>query len=711
MKKQLAIASLLIVNLCFTTSLSAQKQQLSDEQLMDVSRVKIAKQPVQAVRWFNDDTLLLSNNLLVKTKTGEVSTNIPTDSPSLIKKMVVEQDGNIYLVTPEGKVQLTDTKERNDNPALSPDGTFVAFTRENDLYTIRLADKKETRLTFDGSDVILNGYASWAYMEEILGRATKHSAFWWSPDSRQLAFFHSDDSQTPLFTITEAKGKHGTVETWRYPKAGDKVTEVKVSFVQPEGSVIVYADIENDAPHYIGTPIWRLDSKGLWVQWMNKGQDKLALYEVNPTSGAKRQLYTEEQETWVSIDTKDRVRFLESGKGFILQSDKSGWNHLYLHDMNGKLINPITSGEYTVLNVLKIDEKNKTIYFTCYKDNVGCEDFYSVKMDGSKLKRLSFGNYSHRVSLSPNAKYFVTSYSNVSTPTRLALYTTQGKLVAELDNAKDVDFDKYELPTREVVKVKSKDGKFDLPMIVTYPLSREKGKTYPVFIYTYGGPNTAVVRNVWTWATNNNPWLAKEGVIQVTMDHRGSGHAGKVGQNYMHRKLGYWEIEDYKQCVQWLVDNLQADPAKVCISGFSYGGYITCYALAYAPEVFTHAFAGGSVTDWELYDAPYAERFMDSPQENPEGYKNSSVFTHAANIKGMLLLYHGEMDENVHVQQSLQLASKLQDSDINFEMMVYPSERHGWRGSKRTFENNQRTRFIYKYLLEKPIPTGVLNGK
>ena len=700
--------------------LQAQKQQLTDEQLVKFSSLGIVHQPMRVLYWLNDSQAVmgvpsdrtneqLTGLMLADAKNKTLAPYGGSAQPVNSTPRVIIKDLGLHLINAAcDTTKIIAIKEDITNPTLSPDGTRVAFTRNNDLYTLSVADKKETRLTFDGSDVILNGYASWVYMEEILGRSTAHRAFWWSPDSKYLAFFHSDDSETPLFTITEADGQHGRVESLRYPKSGDKITKVWLQIANIETGKIVGAQeaavdgkIHND--RYLGTPIWRPDSKGILMQWMNHGQDYLKLFDVNPETGAHKELYSEQQKAWISLDTDNRVYYLKSGSGFILQSDKSGWNHLYLHDMDGKLINPITSGDYTVRNIVKIDEKNKVIYFTCQKDNIAFTDLYKVGFDGKKLQRLTFGEYNHAISLSPNGEYFITTYSSYSTPPKVAMYTSTGKLIKELDDCKGKDFDSYQLPKIELVRVKSKDGKFDLPMKVTWPINMKAGEKYPVIISTYAGPNAPRLRGGWG-LTNSQYWYANEGVIQVTVDHRGSGHFGKAGSDYMHRNLGYWEIEDFKQCVQWLIDNAQADPNKVCITGFSYGGYISCYALAYAPEVFTHAMAGGSVTDWLLYDAPYTERFMDSPQENPDGYKSSSVFTHLPNMKGKLLIYHGEIDENVHVQNTIQLVSKMQDLGKDFELMIFPSGRHGWRGAKRDFENKMRMEFLYKYFLEKPIP-------
>ncbi|MEO5890351.1 MAG: prolyl oligopeptidase family serine peptidase, partial [Ferruginibacter sp.] len=218
----------------------------------------------------------------------------------------------------------------------------------------------------------------------------------------------------------------------------------------------------------------------------------------------------------------------------------------------------------------------------------------------------------------------------------------------------------------------------------------------------YGGPDAGNCWDSWT-LSGQQQWYAKEGLIQVIMDHRASGHFGKEGVNQMYRDLGHWELVDYSTMVKWLIANRQADPAKICITGFSYGGYMTTLALTKGADVFTHGMAGGPVTDWTLYDSHYTERFMDLPSENPEGYKTGNVMNYADNYKGVLQIVHGEMDDNVHMQNSLQLISKLEDAKKDFEMMVYPGGRHGWGGNKGLHFQNLKTKFIYKYLLQKPV--------
>ena len=255
----------------------------------------------------------------------------------------------------------------------------------------------------------------------------------------------------------------------------------------------------------------------------------------------------------------------------------------------------------------------------------------------------------------------------------------------------------------EIIRVKSDDGLYDLPMKVTWPTNMVAGKKYPVLISIYGGPDAGTVSDAFQ-LNGNQQWYAKEGLIQVSMDHRASGQFGREGVNYMYHNLGYWEMKDYTTMVKYLIANGNADPKKICITGFSYGGYMTCYALTYASDVFTYGMAGGSVTDWTLYDSHYTERYMGTPANNPEGYKTSSVLTYTDKYKGGLQIVHGVIDDNVHMQNSLQLISKLEDAKKDFEFMIYPGGRHGWGGNKGAHFQNLKTQFIYRNLLEKPVP-------
>lgn len=640
-------------------------------------------------------------NVVTKQYTVAPADAVPTEKSVLIKK------GDLFLKDNGTEVQLTFDKAEEKNPTLSPDGNYVGYTKNNNLYTLSLATKKEVAITNDGATGILNGYASWVYFEEIFGRPTQYRAFWWSPDSKYISFMRFDERKVPMFPIYNSDGQHGFVEETRYPKAGDQNPTVKIGWTTPEGGTITWADFNDQEDQYFGWPIWNPNNNSMWLSWMDRGQNNLKIYELDMMTGSKKPVYTEYQKTWIDLEDRNggRINFIPNNKGYIAQSDASGWNQLYMHDMEGKMLYPITNGKFTVLGIRQIDEKNKTIYFTARGiENSARIDLYSIGFDGKNQKRLTLGEYNNaQVYLAPDAKHFVSVYSNIQTPTTIAVINTQKKSVEVLGSSAAANNEPSKLAKTELIRIKSADGLFELPALVTWPKNMDPNKKYPLLVSIYGGPNAGTVMDSWSSNPTKEAW-AEEGLIQVAFDHRASGHFGKEGVNYMYRNLGYWEMQDYMTMAKWFIANGQADPTKIAITGFSYGGYMSCYALTYGSSVFTHAMAGGSVTAWELYDSHYTERFMDTPAENPEGYKSGNVMTHIKNFKGVLQLVHGTMDDNVHMQNSIQLLSALQDQGKPVEFMLYPGGRHGWGGAKGKHFTDLKNQFIYKHLLEKAMP-------
>ena len=667
-------------------------------------------------RWLNNDEFVINTKLKAGTPSADyvynINTKVYTPAPPAVMKeeaTVSLKNGEVAIKISGVETVLTSDKGDKKNPQLSPDGQFVGYTKDNNLYTVGVADKKVTAITSEKQNGILNGYASWVYFEEIFGRPSQYRAFWWSPDSKFISFMRFDESKVPMFPIYNSEGLHGFVEETRYPKVGDPNPTVKIGWATPTGGEITWADFNDQEDQYFGWPIWNPNNKSMWLPWMDRGQNNLKIYELDMTSGAKKEVYKEYQKTWIDLEDRvsGRINFIANNEGYIAQSDASGWNQLYLYNMNGQLINPITNGKFTVTGIKLIDEKTRSIYFTARGlENSARGDFYVVNFDGKNLKRLSIGDYNHaQIYLSPNAKRFVSVYSNVNTPNTIALVDRKDKnpVVTVLGTAVDSSFKAENFAKTELIRIKSADGLFELPALVTWPKNMDPNKKYPLMVSIYGGPNAGTVMDSWSNPEMKENW-AKEGMIQVAFDHRASGHFGKEGVNYMYRNLGYWEMQDYMTMAKWFIANGSADPKKIAITGFSYGGYMSCYALTYGADVFTHAMAGGSVTAWELYDSHYTERFMDTQKENPEGYKSGSVMTHVKNFKGVLQLVHGTMDDNVHMQNSIQLLSALQDNGKDVEFMLYPGGRHGWGGAKGKHFSDLKNKFIYKYLLEKPVP-------
>lgn len=698
----------LAASFCFSFTAQAQLKRLSQQQTLG-GQPSLTK-PMNMLNGWSDDNHYIEMDqaerklYAVDLNTGE---RTPYTPPPKSNVNAFLKDNDVFIqYGKETAKQLTSTKDEEKNPTLSPDGKYIAFTRNNDLYAVDVATGQEVRYTNDGTDVIYNGWSSWVYFEEILGRPTQYKAFWWAPDSKRIAFMRFDDTKVPMFPINGSTGQHGYTEKTRYPKAGDPNPEVRVGFVPVTGGTVTWADFNEKDDQYFGTPYWSYDGSSLMVQWMNRGQDNLKFFSVNPATGSKKEIYDEKQSSWVDLDYDGRIEYLQDKKHYILKSDKTGWAHFYLYNLDGKLINPITSGKWQVTDLEHVDEKNKVIYFTARKEASTRKDFYRVNYNGKNLKRLTFGDYTHQVQISPNGKYFITTYSNVSTPQKRTLLDNTGKIIKELGDSKSADFAQYNFGKTEMITIPTDDG-YQLPAVITYPTDFDQNKKYPVIMSIYGGPNAGTVTN--TWKGTASQWWANEGIIQIAVDHRASGQFGKEGVALMHRNLGKWEMKDYTTAARWLKAKSWVDNKKLLITGHSYGGYMTCMALTMGADDFDFGIAGAPVTSWELYDSHYTERFMDTPQENPEGYKNGSVLTYVDKYKGLLRIMHGDMDDNVHMQNTIQLIDKLQNANKHFELMIYPGGRHGWGGVKTPHDKAERIRFYYDHLLNKPVPADLLN--
>jgi len=607
---------------------------------------------------------------------------------------------NLYYFSTKTQIfkQLTATLSEEKNPRFSPNGKYAAFTRDHNLYALDIDAGLEHQLTNDGSDTIYNGWASWVYYEEILGRRSRYAAFWWSPNSEMLAFLRFDDSPVPTFPLYRANGVHGELEIAHYPKAGDPNPYVKLGIYHLNDSKLVWVDIEEKADHYIAWPFWTRDSKQLFFQWMNREQDNIKIYSADPESGKIMDIYDEKQDAWVEFFND--LYFLKDGGGFLLRSNKDGWSHLYYYDLKGNLKNRLTEGEWSVSDVVLVDEEHGTVYFRGTKEKSTETHLYKVSLKGKNLKRLTKIEGNHRCMVSPGGKYFIDTYSNVYQPSKIDLYSNDGELIRNLGDQRTEIMDEYELGKVELFTIPSGDG-YNLPAIWVLPPDFDETKKYPVIFRIYGGPDSPTVSN--SFQSLSSHYYAQHGIIVVSVDHRGSGHFGKKAVALMHRNLGKWEMNDLIAAVRWLHEKPFIDPNRIGITGGSYGGYVACMALTYGADYFTHGIAQSSVTDWKLYDSVYTERYMDTPQENPKGYEFGSAMTHADKYKGYLLITHGTMDDNVHMQNTIQFISKLQDLNKDFEVMLYPDARHGVEFPKRNHSMRENVQFWFQHFLDREL--------
>ncbi len=602
----------------------------------------------------------------------------------------------LYSLTTQELKRLTATPEEEKNPRFSPNGKFIAYTRANNLFACDLEKGLEYQLTADGSETVYNGWESWVYMEEISIRVSQYAAFWWSPDSSRIVFLRFDDSPVPTFPLVRSTGVQSELEIQHYPRPGDPNPRVKLGIVSLSDGKSVWVNFDDKADQYIACPIWFPDSSRLSCQWMNRGQDNIKIFSADPLTGKKREIYDEKQPAWVEF-FKDLYIF-KDGSGFLLRSDKDGWSHLYYYDLQGKLKSQLTSGEWSVERISQVDENKKWVFFMARKEKTTEVHLFRVGLDGQSLERLTKEPGTHSVYLSPGGSYFLDDFSNLDTPERQDLYQSDGTWIRTTNPGQAQQLKEYGLAKKELLTIPTEDGCV-LPAFWILPPGFDQSKKYPVVFTIYGGPGETDVTN--SFPRLSLLYLAQEGIIIFSVDHRGSAHFGKKGTSLMHRNLGKWEMNDYIESVKWLSKKPFVDSTKIGITGGSYGGYATCLALTCGADYFTHGFARYPVSDWTLYDSIYTERYMDKPEENKGGYEFGSVLTHAHKLKGKLVIEHGDLDDNVHMQNTIQLINILMDKDKIFDFVLYPGQRHGYRGKKRENSDRRYVDFWFKNFLNR----------
>jgi dipeptidyl-peptidase-4 len=589
-----------------------------------------------------------------------------------------EDDLFLWLSKPGTLRRLTTSAIAEKNPVISPDGKRVAYTAGNNLFVCDLASGVSSQLTFDGSEEILNGYASWVYYEEILGRASRYRAFEWSPDGKKIAFLRFDQSRVPQFPLFDAGGAYGRLEMQRYPKSGFPNPEVKIGIIDISAQKTEWISFPESGEHYLTFLRWDAGGKKAYLQWLNRGQDELKIYEYSLADKKMRLAYREKQETWV--DLLGAADFFPLADGsLLLLSSKSGWNHLVRIGADGSE-KALSAGTWSVSQIEFVDEKNGLVFFSADKEDSTRSDLYRVAIQGGTPQRLTRQPGSHRVTFSPSGSFFIDRYSSLQRPAVMQLCGRDGSVVRPLGDGSAPALSGYALGKAEIFTIPAGDG-LQLPAIWYLPPDFNAGKKYPVILSVYGGPGARSVVDAFPRRLDDY-YLAQEGIIVLKVDHRGAGHLGKKGMAAMHRCLGKWEIADYCSAVEYLRTLPFVDGARIGITGGSYGGYVAALALAVAPDHFSCGIAEYGVMDWALYDSVYTERYMDSPAENPEGYRQASVLSHAATYRGGLRLTHGSMDDNVHMQNTLQFLNVILDLGKTAELMIYPGERHGVRGRK-----------------------------
>lgn len=703
-----------LISLIASTSLHSQEQKhFTLEQIAKNDFSLLGTNPLIAYpAWINEQEVVVAFDKFSSSTLSYHKYNIKTGVKSSHSKLSNDMSGGqnkdfqatIRKIAQRLEVQLKNIK----NPTYSPNNKYIAFTLDGNLYTFDTEDEKINKLTQDGSNVVYNGFASWVYYEEILGRSSNYKAFWWSPDSKRLAFYHFDDSQVPMFPVYEPSSAKDQILETHYPMSGEKNPEVKVGFVNANGGEILWADFNEKDDQYFGIPFWNDDASRIIIPWMPRVQQDLIFYSVDPTNGTKSEIYKEHQDSW--INWPDHMKFTK--EGFYMVRDYSMWEQIYYHSYDGKVKKQITTGKNWDINIIKLDLKNNEIYFSAKREISTRVDLYKVNIKNGKIVRLSSGDYNYQmIEISPDNKYYTAIQSNCSTPSRQIVCKTDGKGDYQVVSysLSEEKLKEYEVALPKMIYITTPDG-FKIPAKITLPLNFDSNKKYPVIIYMYGGPNSPQVADRWGGISISNQWWANQDVIQFTMDHRGSGHCGKEGLNFMYRNFFDIELKDFIEWAKYLRSLPYVNKDKIGINGFSYGGSMTTLCVTEGSEYFKYGIAGGGVYDYMLYDSHYTERYMDTPARNPEGYSRTIMSKRVINsqYKGdntnMLMITHGTADDNVHLQNTMSLVLDLQRAGVQFDLMLYPTQLHGYRGAQGRFSSFNDYRFWYKYLLEKDVP-------
>jgi dipeptidyl-peptidase 4 len=563
-----------------------------------------------------------------------------------------------------GKATLAD-------PKISPDGRNVSFVRDHNLWLVNLADGKERAISQGGTEEIRKGELDWVYPEELEIK----TAYWWSPDSSSIVYLEMDERKVSQYPLVDFSSPSGEAEMERYPTAGGGNPIVRVFVASLTGGEPRTMDTGAETDIYIARVNWLTDSKHLAIQRLNRAQTALDLLIADSTTGKARAVLSENDANWINVS--DDLYFLKDSKRFLWSSERSGYRHLYLYDLEGKQLAQLTTGEWEVSAVDAVDEPKGLVYFTAAEKSPLERHLYRVALDGSGFARLSKGEGTHAAVLAPNAAAFYDTYSNTATPPRQELYRADGSRIAALNENKIAELADYHLSPMEFLTVKSRDG-VQLNASIIKPPDFHPQKKYPVLVYTYGGPRAQVVRNAWGGANFlRHQLMAQKGYIIFSLDNRGSAGRGHAFETPLHFRMGAEELSDQRDGVQYLKSLPYVDSNRIGIWGWSYGGHMTLHAMFEAGDDFKVGFAGGPVTDWRYYDSIYTERYLGLPQKNGKGYQDSSPVKYASQLKGKLLIAHGTGDDNVHFANTLAVINDLIEAGKYVEVLAFPGRGHG----------------------------------
>ena len=593
-------------------------------------------------------------------------------------------------------LQLID-EEKIQEPTFSPDSKKVAYAKNNNLFVKNLETNDVIQITFDGKkNNIINGICDWVYEEEF----AFVRAFEWSNDSKNIAFLRFDETEVPTYSMDiVGTALYPSQQVFKYPKAGEKNAVVTLHIYNVEA--IKTSKINIGEYEYIPRIKWTNDATILCATTLNRHQNNLELYFINTTDFTSKVVLNETDNAY--IDIHDNLTFLEDNS-FIWTSEKDGFNHIYYYSKEGKLINPVTKGNWEVTNFYGVNEKTNTIYYQSVEDGSINRTIYSIKLNGKNKKRLTNTSGTNEASFSKNLNYFINTFSDANTPPIYTLYDGDGNLLKEVlnNNKLSKNLENYKLAKKEFFTLSTKNGDFNAWILK--PTNFDSNKEYPLFMTQYSGPGSQSVSNSWNGA--NDYWyqhLTDQGYIVVCVDGRGTGFKGADFKKVTYKELGKYEVLDQIEAAKELGKRSYIDSNEIGIWGWSYGGFMSSNCLLKGNDVFKMAIAVAPVTSWRFYDSVYTERYMQTPQENPSGYDENSPLNFANLLNGKFLLVHGSGDDNVHFQNSMRMSNALIEANKPFDQAIYPDRTHGiYRGKNtRLHLYNKMTTFIKENLGKK----------
>ncbi len=579
--------------------------------------------------------------------------------------------------------------------SFSPDGSNVAFVKDNNLFYQNLNNGTITQITIDGKwNNIINGNCDWVYEEEF--EFTK--AFEWSPNGKYLAYYRFDESNVPMYDMTMYEGLYPKNYQYKYPKAGEPNSIIQIHVVDIATNKNINVDIGKEIDIYIPRIKWTTNDNQLCVYWMNRTQNHLKLLLANSLDGSTKTLYEEKNPYYIDINSD--LTFLQDGKHFLFTSEKDGNNHIYLYDMNGNMEAQITEGRFDVDQIVGINEKTEQIYFTAAVTSPMDRQLYVTDFVGERSRQISKGAGWHNVEMNADCSYYMDSYSTINDPAVFSIYNKKGELIRKLkDNAAlRSTMNEYDLGKISFIKVPNEKGD-SLNGWMLQPPSFDPTKKYPVLFCNYGGPGSQEVVNRFGAVNFWQQMLCGKGYIIVSIDNTGTGFRGQDFKKKTYKQLGTLEIEDQIAAAKYMGSLPYVDKSRIGHWGWSFGGFMSSLAITKGADIFKMAIAVAPVTNWKYYDNIYTERYMGLPKENAEGYEKTSPINYVDKIKGNFLIIHGTGDDNVHFQNSIEMVKAMVDKNISFESAYYPNKNHSIYGSNTRYHLYQKmTDFILKNL-------------